>query len=163
MDVGLDGPDHPCVPAVGQPSPFVPGPPPELSGYGPDGEVYQVGLSASDAVVNRALWAAYRAGVLCASLDSEQIEALTGQRINTDTLSLVLPGLRELTGGPRPVRIALDPGFLPSDLPLATFFEVADDGGVPQAGFARADLTLFPQAGSPELISPYSPGGLPPS
>ena len=136
LDVGLDTVDHPCVPPVGEPPRFEPGAPPALTGYDHTGQPYHVGLSVSGAVVNRAVWAAYRAGVLCLALDSEQIEALIGQRIDTDTLSIVLPGLRELTGGARPVRVALDTRFEPGDFPLATFFEVADDGGIPQAGVA---------------------------
>ena len=136
LDIGLDAVDHPCVPEVGEPPPFVPGPPPALTGYDHTGAPYHLGLSLSDAVLNRALWTAYRAGVLCLALDSDDIENLLGQRIDTDTLALLLPGLRELTGGPRPIRIALDVAFEPSDFPLATFFEVADDGGIPQAGIA---------------------------
>ncbi len=136
LDVGLDAVDHPCVPPVGLPPPFEPGEAPALTGYDHTGAPYHLGLSLSDAVLNRAVWTAYRAGALCLALDSATIETLLGQRIDTDTLALVLPGLRELTGGPRPIRIALDVAFQPSDFPLATFFEVADDGGIPQAGVA---------------------------
>ncbi|MCB9523872.1 MAG: hypothetical protein H6702_10980 [Myxococcales bacterium] len=135
FDVGLDTPaDHPCVPQVGEPPPLRPGPAPVLSGYDHTGAPYAVGLALSDAAVNRAVWAAYRAGALCAALDTDQVQALSGQRVDTGTLALVLPGLAELTLGPRPVRIGLDPRFKPQDLPLATFFPVADDGGIPQAG-----------------------------
>lgn len=136
LDVGLDAVDHPCVPPVDGPPPFTPGPAPVLSGYDHTGRPYHVGLSLSDAALNRALWVAYRAGVLCLAFDSDQIEALLGQRIDTSTLSLVLPGLRELARGPRPILLAIDPGFTAADFPLATFFDVADDGGVPQAGIA---------------------------
>ncbi|MEZ4466120.1 MAG: dickkopf-related protein [bacterium] len=136
IDIGLDALDHPCVPAAEAPPAFLAGPPPALTGYDHAGQVYHLGLALSDAVVNRAAWTAYRAGVLCAALDSAQIEALLGQRIDTGTLALLLPGLAELTLGPRPIRVALDPRFQAADLPLARFFPVPDDGGVPQAGIA---------------------------
>ena len=135
-DIGLDAIDHPCVPPVATPGVFTAGPPPRLTGYDYAGQVYHVGLALSEAVVNRAAWTAYRAGVLCAALDSGQIEALLGQRITTDTLALILPGLAELTLGRRPIRVALDPHFEAADLPLAHFFPVADTGGIPQAGIA---------------------------
>ncbi len=136
LDLGLQAVPHPCVaPAQVEPG-FMAGPPPLLSGYDHEGAPYHVGLAASAAVVNRALWVAYQAGVLCLALDSDQIEALLGQRIDTDTLSLVMPGLRELTGGPRPILVALDPFFRAEDFPLATFFEVAEQEGIPQAGVA---------------------------
>jgi len=136
LDVGADAIDHPCVPPVGEAPLFSSGPPPVLTGYDHTGAPYHLGLSVADAVVNRAVWVAYRGGVLCLALDSAQIEGLLGQRIDTDTLAVVLPGLRELTGGPRPVRVALDVGFEADDFPLAHFFDVADDGGIPQAGVA---------------------------
>ncbi len=136
LDVGTDTVDHPCVPPAGAPPRFTPGVAPALTGYDHAGSPYHLGVAVSDSVVNRAAWTAYRAGVLCVALDSAQIEALLGQRVDTDTLSLVLPGLRELTGTPQPVLITLDTRFEPADLPLATLFEVADDGGIPQAGVA---------------------------
>lgn len=135
-DIGLDALDHGCVPPAGVPGVFTAGPPPLLTGYDYAGQVYHLGLALSDAVVNRAVWTAYRAGVLCAALDSGQIEALLGQRIDSTTLALLLPGLNELTLGARPIRVALDPRFAADDLPLARFFPVADDGGIPQAGIA---------------------------
>lgn len=136
LDVGMDALEHPCVPPVGAPPLFLAGPAPALTGYDHEGRPYHAGLALSDAALNRALWVAYRAGVLCLALDSAQIEGLLGQRIDTSTLSLVLPGLAELARGPRPILLAIDPAFEPGDFPLATFYDVADDGGLPQAGIA---------------------------
>lgn len=136
VDVGLDAVEHPCVPAVEGAPAFAAGRPPALTGYDHAGQPYHLGLSASEAVVNRALWVAYRGGVLCLTLDSAQMEALLGLRLDSELLSLVLPGLAELTGGPRPVMVALDPDFTAADFPLARFFEIEDDGGLPQAGIA---------------------------
>lgn len=134
MDVGLDSVDHPCVPLVNAPPPFQSGPPPVLTGFDHAGAPYHLGTSLSDAVVNRAVWAAYRGGALCVAMDSGQLAELLGQQVTTDSLSLVLPGLRELSLGPKPILVALDPKFKPEDFPLATFFDVDDDGGIPQAG-----------------------------
>lgn len=135
-DIGLDAVDHPCVPAVDPAPPFVSGPAPALTGYDHTGQPYHVGLSLSAAIVNRAAWVAYRGGALCAALTTADIESLLGQRVDTAALALILPGVAELAQGPRPVRIAFDPAFTPTDLPLATFFPVDDDGGIPQAGIA---------------------------
>jgi uncharacterized protein (TIGR03382 family) len=134
MDVGLDAIDHPCVPPMNAPPPLVAGPAPVLSGYDHQGQPYHLGLSLSDASVNRAVWVAYRGGALCAALDSDQIEALTGQYLDTGALALVLPGLSELTLGARPIRVALDPVFEPGDQPFTRFMPIEDDGGIPQAG-----------------------------
>lgn len=135
-DIGLDAVDHPCVPAVDPAPPFVAGPAPALTGYDHTGQPYHLGLALSAAIVNRAAWVAYRGGALCAALTSDELEALLGQRIDTASLALLLPGVAELAQGPRPVRVAFDPAFTPADLPLATFFAVDDDGGIPQAGIA---------------------------
>lgn len=135
-DIGLDAIDHPCVPGVDAPPPFVPGPAPTLTGYDYLGQPYHLGLALSAAVVNRAAWVAYRGGVLCAALSTDEIDALLGQRIDTGALALILPGVAELAQGPRPIRVAFDPAFTAADLPLATFFAVPDDGGIPQAGIA---------------------------
>lgn len=135
-DIGLDAVDHPCVPAVDPPGAFVPGPAPALTGYDHAGQPYHLGLALSAAVVNRAVWVAYRGGALCAALSTDDIDALLGQRIDTGALALILPGVAELAQGPRPIRVALDPAFTAADLPLAEFFAVDDDGGIPQAGIA---------------------------
>lgn len=148
-DVGLDAVDHPCVPAVDPPGPFIPGPAPALTGYDHAGQPYHLGLALSAAVVNRAVWVAYRGGALCAALFTDDIDALLGQRIDTAALALILPGIAELAQGPRPIRVALDPAFTAADLPLAEFFAVDDDGGVPQAGIAirlpRLGLSFYAQ------------------
>ena len=148
-DIGLDAIDHPCVPAVDAAPPFVPGPAPTLTGYDHMGQPYHLGLALSAAVVNRATWVAYRGGVLCAALSTDEIDALLGQRIDTAALALILPGVAELAQGPRPIRVALDPAFTAADLPLATFFAVPDDGGIPQAGIAlrlpRLGLSFYAQ------------------
>lgn len=148
-DIGLDAIDHPCVPGVDAAPTFVAGPAPALTGYDHLGQPYHLGLALSAAVVNRATWVAYRGGALCAALSTDDIEGLLGQRIDTAALALILPGVAELAQGPRPIRIALDPAFTPADLPLATFFAVPDDGGIPQAGIAlrlpRLGMSFYAQ------------------
>lgn len=134
LDIGLDALDHPCVPPTGRAPALEAGPTPTLTGYDHQGEVYQLGLSVSQALLNRALWTVRRSGLLCLAVDTDQIEALTGQAVDTAALGLFLPGLTRLAGGPRPMMIALDPRVEADDFPLVTLRPVVDDGGVPQLG-----------------------------
>ena len=133
LDVGLDTISHPCVPPPISHPEFPVGPSPTLSGVDHGTTPYHVGLSLAQAVVNRLFWNAYQAGTLCVALDSDRIEELLGQHIDTGALAALLPGLPELTSGPKPVLITLDPRFVPSDLPLVGFEAVPDAGGVPRA------------------------------
>lgn len=139
LDVGLDAIDHPCVAATERVPVFPVGPAPALTGFDEAGEVYAIGLATPAATINRALWTLYRSGLLCASLDSDAIEELAGQRIDTGALGVLLPGLERLAGGPRPILIAIDPRMVAEDFPLARLRPVMDDGGIPQVGI---DLTV---------------------
>jgi hypothetical protein len=143
MDLGLDTFDHPCVPTSGDAPVFQDVPLPDLNGRDGNGDVYHLGMSLSDSVVNRALWVMYRSGVLCLELDSDAVQRIAGLNITTGTLAGIVPGLKGLTGGPRPLMITLDPAFTPADFPLVRFHPVQDDGGIPQAAI---DVTL-PRAG----------------
>lgn len=134
LDIGLDALDHPCVPPTGRAPALEAGPTPTLTGYDHQGEVYQLGLSVSQALLNRALWTVRRSGLLCLAVDTDQIAELTGQAVDTAALGLFLPGLTRLAGGPRPMMIALDPRVEADDFPLVTLRPVVDDGGVPQLG-----------------------------
>ncbi|MCB9550490.1 MAG: hypothetical protein H6705_01000 [Myxococcales bacterium] len=134
LDVGLDTVDHPCVPPVADAPILRAGPTPILTGYDHQGEVYQLGLALPAATLDRALWTLWRSGLLCLALDTDQIAALTGQRIDTAALGLFLPGLDRLAGGPRRMMIAVDPRFTAAEFPVVRLAAMADDGGVPQLG-----------------------------
>lgn len=136
LDIALDAPDHPCVPPVDEPPPFFTGTPPTLDGTGDDGQAYHAGIALSSAVVNRLLWTAYRGGLLCLSIDTDQLEALLGQRISSDTLGIILPGLSNLTGGPQPLLVTLDPAFGARDFPLVELQERGLPGQMPRAGMS---------------------------
>lgn len=134
LDVGLDTVDHPCVPPTAEAPILRAGPTPVLTGYDHQGEVYQLGLALPAATLDRALWTLWRSGLLCLALDTDQIAALTGQRIDTAALGLFLPGLDRLAGGPRRMMIAVDPRFTAAEFPVVRLAAMADDGGVPQLG-----------------------------
>jgi len=142
LDVGMDAIDHPCVPAVNGEPDFTVGEAPVLTGFDHEGRPYQMGASIAEATLNRGLWAGWRAGLFCMTLDSNQIDELVGQRIDTDTLGLLLPGLEALTDGPQPIMFAVDPRFSEVAFPLARLRAVDDDGGVPQVGLSVAIPTL---------------------
>ena len=142
LDVGLDAIDHPCVPRVaGEPN-FRVGEAPILTGFDHEGDPYQMGASIAEATLNRALWAGWRSGMFCMTLDSHQIEALVGQRIDTSTLGLLLPGLNALTDGPQPIMLAVDPRFSAAAFPLALLRSLEDEGGIPQVGLNVAMPTV---------------------
>lgn len=134
LDVGLDTVDHPCVPPTDEAPTLTAGPTPVLTGYDHQGAVYHLGLALPAATLDRALWTLWRSGLLCLSLDTDQIAALTGQRIDTAALGLFLPGLDRLAGGPRRMMIAVDPRFTAAEFPIVRLAAVPDDGGVPQLG-----------------------------
>ena len=143
LDVGLTAPDHPCVPAAASlgPAPRFEADPASLamplSGVGADGAPYHAGLTLSDAVVNRALWVAYRAGVVCLTVDQSLLSLLPSlPTLDSSLLELALPGLATLTGGPRPFAITIEPSFAAGDFDLVRFREVprAADDVVPRAG-----------------------------
>ena len=142
LDVGMDAIDHPCVPAVNGEPDFSVGEAPILTGFDHDGRPYQMGASIAEATLNRGLWAGWRAGLFCLTLDSQQIDELVGQRIDTGALGLFLPGLDALTDGPQPIMFAVDPRFSEAAFPLARLKTVEDDGGIPQIGLTVSIPTL---------------------
>ncbi len=140
LSPGLDADDHPCAPPADGAPVLTAGPPPALTGRDARGGTYHLGLSLAEATLNRALWVAYRSGALCLALDSETIERLTGQRVDSALLGNLLTAVGELTNGePAPVMLVVDPDFRAAQFPLVEFQPVADDGGVPQA---RLDVAL---------------------
>lgn len=136
LDVGLDAVDHPCVPPTNRAPQLAAGPPPALTGYDAQGDPYHLGLAVAGAVLDRLLWSVWRSGELCLRLDSDALEGLAGQRIDTDTLGLLLPGLDRLADGPRPLMIVLDPQVPVEAFPLVGLRAIDDDGGVPQVGLS---------------------------
>jgi hypothetical protein len=136
LDVGTESVGHPCVPQVVGEPPFAVGPAPILSGIGADGHPYHLGVSVAEATLNRALWSAWRAGMLCLTLDSEAIEEALERRIDTDTLSIFLPSLSVLNRTPKPVMVVLDPKFSKANFPIIKLQSVSNDQGIPQAGMA---------------------------
>ncbi len=134
LDLGLDAVDHPCVAPTNRAPLLEAGPAPALTGYDAEGEPYHIGLAVAEATLDRLLWSLWRSGLLCLRLDTDDIDALAGQRIDTDTLGLLLPGLDRLAGGPRPMMVVLDPQIPVDAFPLLDLRPIEDDGGVPQVG-----------------------------
>ncbi len=140
LDTGFASQRHPCVP----PSTFTPtfeaGPTPILSGYGPDGTEYHVAFALAEAAINFGFWQFWQAGMLCINLDSEILQSLTEQRIDSTTLGVFLPSLSALTDPESPIMIALQPNFDSQGFPLLTLQNIDDSDGVPQLGL-NANLT----------------------
>lgn len=134
LDPSLDAVSHPCVTPTNRAPLLAAGPPPTLTGYDAEGEPYHLGLAVAGATLERLLWSLWRSGLLCLRLDTDDIEALAGQRIDTDTLGLLLPGLDRLADGPRPMMVVLDPQIPVDAFPLLRLRPIEDDGGVPQVG-----------------------------
>ncbi len=119
LDVGMEVQDHPCVPPISNPPLFTPGPPPDLRQLGVENN--HLGAVLSEAMLNRLLWTLYRSGTLCLALDSNSLQELSGIGLSTDALALMLPGLRNLVQGSRPLLLTLDPQFQADDFPLLRF------------------------------------------
>ena len=64
------------------------------AGTTPGGENYAVGIGVARSGLNLALWGAWASGALCLGIGAETVEQLT-----TSTFSLLVPSLRDLTGG----------------------------------------------------------------
>ncbi len=118
LDAGVDALEaHPCVGDPGAEPIFEAAglPPwPDLL-TDPDGSQrpYHMGLAISGAWLNEALWAAWKAGILCVDLESRDIAELTQGTVllTASALELLLPGLSSIAGPHAPVRFRLRPRF----------------------------------------------------
>ena len=148
LDAGVDAAQaHPCVGDPGADPPFTPSPAPPFpllaprpGSNAPDGAAYHVGLALSDALVNEALWAAWKSGALCIDLTTQDLATLSSGltraplTLTARTLELLLPGVARIAGPDAPVRLRLRP-HLDAHTPAVTQF-----GGTPAA--PDADLTV---------------------
>jgi len=78
-------------------------------------------------VVEQALWAALRSGLLCASIDAETVYELSGQTLVlvAAAMDLALPGLRAIVPPDAPLRLTITPSASLKALPRTS---MADDG-----------------------------------
>ncbi len=128
LDAGADSaPVHPCVAPVGAEPIFSPGPVPafpELA-TGADGvpAPYHVGLATSAALVNEAVWAAYKSGALCIALTTDDLATLSGGRLvlTARLLDLLLPGAAHVAGPDAPVRVVVKPRLDAAAMPVVRF------------------------------------------
>ncbi len=99
-----------CVPVRPQPQ-TPPGPEPPFSSQS------HFGMGLSKPIVDRALWAAHQAGVLCMKLNSSQINALSGSSgfsINAGTLAILIPDLSKVAPQSAPVMFGFEPLYPPT-------------------------------------------------
>ena len=128
MDGGMDAAeDHPCATSFGADPDFTDLPQglaPGFSGQtvGPTGDplAYHIGAAVPQVLLNEGMWALAKTGVLCISVTSEQVEALTGLTLTAGTIDPLLPGLRGLSGGRAPLLIGIEPHLTEESLPVVT-------------------------------------------
>ncbi len=126
LDAGVDANfAHPCVGDPGSEPVFEAAPEPPWPETLADGGPYHLGLDVSEAVVNEALWAAWKAGILCVDVDSGDLAQLTGGDLVlvAGALELLLPGITDIAGADAPIRIRLRPRAGP--FPLLRFGDPA--------------------------------------
>jgi hypothetical protein len=145
LDAGFDASTHRCVGPTGPDPDFIPGPPPIFDGYVRDavGELvpYDLAIGVSDAIVNQAIFAAWKSGALCIAATTDDLARVSGGalRVGAPTLDLLLPGYAGLTGPSAPIRVAVSPRF---DLaPRAVRFGRGPDGEV-EVVFEGAELAV---------------------
>lgn len=81
----------------------------------PSGEDFQVGIGVSIAALNQIMWAAYSSGALCLSVGGDSAAIPELSMLNTNTISLFIESLEELTYGvEQPLLLQLRPQFPPT-------------------------------------------------
>jgi len=128
LDAGADAaPSHPCVGSHGPDGAFASGPRPTFDGLvslpGIGAVPYDLGVGLSDAIVNEAIWALYKAGALCIDLTTEELAVASGGSLllTARTLDLLLPGVSGVAGPEAPVRLRLRPSFPRGHEPVVQF------------------------------------------
>lgn len=126
MDAGVDAQAHRCVTPLASEPEHVFGPPP-----GPEVSADPVHfvLSFAGGALDAAVWAAYKSGLLCVSLSSEEIAQISdgALALTAGGLESLLPGISSLAGPSAPLLVTLEPGFGAQDFPLVRVRQ-ADDG-----------------------------------
>lgn len=132
LDAGVFAKSHPCVSATGSDTatwfaqlPRVPAPalPLSMVKVAANGQVtnqaVDVGVLLATPVIEEAVWATLRSGLLCAQVDSAQLHALSGGQLllTAGTLDLAMPGAAQLAGSMAALRIAVHPSARPQDGP----------------------------------------------
>jgi hypothetical protein len=92
-------------------------------------QVVDAGVLLAPAIVEEAVWAAARSGLLCMQVDSARLWSLSGGKValTAGLLDVALPGLRRLAGPNAPLRLDVVPVARPEDAPL-TVAQPAPDG-----------------------------------
>ncbi len=132
LDAAVFAAAHPCVAAAGSdatpwfaqqpqgPPPPLPATMTKLSADGqPEQRPVDIGVLLSKGVLEEAVWATLRSGLLCARVDSRTLYALSGGQllVTAAALDLAMPGAARLAGAMAPLRVALHPSARPDDAP----------------------------------------------
>ncbi|MEE2788587.1 MAG: dickkopf-related protein [Myxococcota bacterium] len=136
VNIGLDSPNHPCVPVLSGDKLFEAGPRPPVNQIAPSDSQSHAALAISEATINRGLWSAWRSGMMCILLDSQQLKSLTETDVDTSTLGVFFASLGLLTSEPRPIMVALDPRFSPEKFPLLSFIGATETTQIPTVDLA---------------------------
>ena len=116
-----------CVPRYPQPLTDEPARSESLrANVGPTGEPFEVGFAITQLLVDHAMWAFFNSGALCLSLGAE-----TTDQLNSRTLGVLLPGLRDVAGDEdAAIAITLSPQVTPRTTFGANIIaEVPDEDG----------------------------------
>jgi len=117
FDPGLDAEPHPCI-ARPDDDPLHPFGGPPAAPAADEGVHAELAFAA--AVLDQAIWAAYKAGVLCAAVTSADLATLSdgGGAVLAGALEPLLPGLGSLAGPDASVMVRLEPRLAPTDFPV---------------------------------------------
>lgn len=131
LDLKLDGgvdteKVHSCIASPkGEPL-FTAGPPPFLDGTEIDSSgnpfSYHFGMALSSAFLNQAVWAAYKSGLLCITLSTDDVFRISGGQVTLTAAAfdLILPGFREISSTKSPMFMEIHPKIGHTEFPVLT-------------------------------------------
>lgn len=104
----------------------------------------QAGAMLARGIVEEALWAVLRSGVLCSSVDAHALYALSDKKIVlvTAALDLALPGLRQLTRADAPLRLTVVPSASHKTVPRIQLSSDGAGGVTIRATLRQLGLTI---------------------
>ncbi|MCA9522463.1 MAG: hypothetical protein KC609_15900 [Myxococcales bacterium] len=147
LDGGLDSTlVHGCVPPVESEPTFNAGTPPFYDGSELDAQgnpfTYHVGLGISAAFINQAVWAAYKSGLLCIALTTDDIHRISDGKVTLTAAAfdLILPGFRQISSTKAPLLVEIHPRIASTDFPVV---QLQDGDKLLRLRLKNSGISLF--------------------
>lgn len=147
LDGGLDSAlVHACVPPVDAEPLFKAGTPPFYDGaeIDPQGNPfsYHIGLGLSSAFINLAVWAAYKSGLLCIALTTDDIYRISDGKVTLTAAAfdLILPGFRQISSTKAPLLVEIHPRLKSFDFPIV---QLQDGDKLLRLTMKNSGISLF--------------------